>query len=333
MKKIKIITTLGPSTLKKKVLRKIKTKVDLVRLNMSHLSLSKLKKNLDILKKNNFKNICIDTEGAQIRTHKVINKKYLKKKKIFYLNCPQKKNNINLYPRFKISGIKVKSLIKIGFTGLVLKVIKNDKKNLLTKVVSEGYLENNKGVHFENIIDLDPLTLKDMEAIKIATKYKIRNFALSFANDAKDVVFLRKKIPYKTNIISKIESKKGYLNRKQIIKKSDKILIDRGDLSRYINISKIPIAQKIILEDAKKLQKEVYIATNLLESMIQNNEPTRAESNDIFNSLNDGCKGLVLAAETAVGKYPNECINFLQRCILAFKNKKNIKKNKHLIFS
>ena len=150
-------------------------------------------------------------------------------------------------------------------------------------------------------------------------------FALSFANSSNDILILRSKLDKKDLIISKIETKKGFFNRKKIASVSNAILIDRGDLSRYIEISKIPLAQRIIIKDAKKLNKEVYVATNLLETMIMSNDPTRAESNDIYNSLYDGAKGLVLAAETAIGKNPVLTIKFLKECIDAFNKYKKTK--------
>ena len=152
-------------------------------------------------------------------------------------------------------------------------------------------------MHFNVDIFLNPLTEKDLVAIKLTKKYGVSIFALSFANTSEDVKKLKLKLNKKDVIISKIETRKGFFNRKEITKESSAILIDRGDLSRYIKISKIPLAQRIIINDAQKLKKEVYVATNLLETMIQSNDPTRAESNDVYSTLEAVCSGLVLAAE------------------------------------
>ena len=187
-------------------------------------------------------------------------------------------------------------------------------------------------MHIHSELKLDPLTQKDIKAIEIAKKFDVKIFALSFANSDTDVTLIKKITPKKSIIISKIETKKGLLNRFKITKISDAILIDRGDLSRYVEIPKIPLAQRLIINDAKKLSKNVYVATNLLETMINQNEPTRAESNDIFSSLEMGSDGLVLAAETAIGKYPKECINFLKKSIKIFNNRKRFKLNNNLFF-
>ena len=333
MKNIKIISTLGPATLKRKILNSIKRDIDIFRLNMSHLSLHELTKNLKFLKQNKIKNICLDTEGAQVRTLR-IKKRYFKKNTKIELSCIHKtnKNIIQLYPKFSFKKIKMKSKVSIGFNGLVLEIIKISVDKLYCKVIESGYLESNKGVHIHSELKLDPLTQKDRKAIEIAKKFDVKIFALSFANNHADVIQIKNIIPKKSIVISKIETRKGLLNRFKIAKISDAILIDRGDLSRYVDIPKIPLAQRLIIKDAKKLNKNIYVATNLLETMINFNEPTRAESNDIFSSLEMGSDGLVLAAETAIGKYPKECINFLKKSIKVFNNQKKFKLNNKAFF-
>ena len=327
--KIKLILTLGPSSLKKKIVTKLKKDTDIFRLNMSHLNLRQLKKNISFLKKNKINNICIDTEGAQIRTIFLKKKIYLKKNAIYYLSNYKLKlsNLIQLYPNFNLSKVKKNSKVKVGFDGLELVIEKVYKNFIKCKVIEPGFLEANKGVHFEKDVYLDSLTEKDKQAIKIANENGIKIFALSFANSSEDVKYMRSLLGKNNYLISKIESRKGFINRKKIIRFSDAVLIDRGDLSRYIEIPKIPIAQRIIINDSKKNGKNVFVATNLLETMINFNNPTRAESNDIFSSLESGCSGLVLAAETAIGKYPLECMSFLKECIKVFNKRKKLKKN------
>ena len=323
MRNIAIIATLGPSTLKKNVITKLKKDISMFRLNMSHLSLEKLEKNLNFLKKNNINNVCIDTEGAQIRTTST-KKKYFKLNTKIELSFEKSKkyNTIKLYPNFSFTKINKKTKISIGFNNLNLIVISKSKNKIYCKVIEPGYLESNKGVHINANLNLRPLTDKDIQAIKISKKYGIKNYALSFANSASDVNEIKKLVTNDSKIISKIETRKGFLNRKKISSKSDAILIDRGDLSRYIDIPKIPLAQRLIINDAKKIKKKVFVATNLLENMILYNLPTRAESNDIFSTLEMGSNGLVLAAETAIGKFPLKCVDFLKESIKVFKSKK-----------
>lgn len=316
-KKIKILCTIGPKSLNKETINHFKKKkVDIFRINMSHTNLKDLSIKIKSLRKLGVNNICIDTEGAQIRTSNIKKKKLLKKNQIIFFEKDLKsKNSPKLYPNFDYKRLKKNLLFKVGFEGLKLKILNSSDKKIKAKVVTSGIIDNNKGVHFSQRIDLKSVTEKDETAIKIAKKFKIKYFALSFANSEKDVIEFRKLIGNSSFLISKIETKKAYENITKIIKHSDSILIDRGDLSRYYPIGSIPIMQNLILKKAKSLRKDCYIATNLLESMIENFYPTRAESNDIFSCLENGAKGLVLAAETAIGNYPKECVDFVIECI------------------
>ncbi len=219
-------------------------------------------------------------------------------------------------------SLKVGTIIKIGFDNLILSILKKQKnKNFIqAKVISGGYLENNKGVHINQNILLPSLSEKDRYAIKVAKNNGIHIFALSFANNANNVLQIRNLIGKKSFLISKIETNNAVKNLKSICRKSDAVLIDRGDLSRYFEIEKIPPTQEKIIKIAKKINTPVYVATNLLETMIKNSEPTRAESNDIFSTLKQGASGLVLAAETAIGSNPIECVYFLKKCLKVFNN-------------
>ena len=316
MSKINIICTLGPQSLNKKFLKFSNKKIHLLRLNMSHLPLNKLGKIINFIRKYSNVPICIDTEGAQIRI-KVKKKIFFKKNKKFYIS--NEKNNIQLYPKYVLDNLKKGDTLSIGFSNLSIKIIKKSG-DALCKVVSSGYLENNKGVHLVNRkIKLNYLTEKDREAIKIGKKLKIKNYALSFTNSVKDIIQFNKLLK-KENKIFKIETKNAIKSFKEILKHGDQFLIDRGDLSKDVNIENIPLIQRNLFELKKKYsKKKIFVATNLLESMLENNYPTRGEANDIFSSLEMGASGLVLAAETAVGKYPQDTVKFLQKMITVFK--------------
>ena len=319
-KKIKIICTLGPSSLNKKFLLFSNKNIDLLRLNMSHQSTKKLIENINKIRKFSNTPICIDTEGAQIRT-KVKKKKFFKLKKIIHISTEKK--DIALYPESVFSQLKTNDILSVGFSNLILKVI-SKKNTIKCRVISSGLLENNKGVHVVNRkIKLSFLTKKDRDAIYIGKKYNINNYALSFTNSEEDVHNFNKLLQNK-NKIYKIETSKAIKNFKSIMKKGENFLIDRGDLSKEVNIENIPVAQrKLFFMKSKFKNKKIFVATNLLESMLNNNYPTRGEANDIFNSLEMGAEGLVLAAETAIGKYPIETVIFLKKMIKSFKKSKN----------
>ena len=319
-KNIKIICTLGPSSINKKFLKFAKINgVNLLRLNMSHLSISSLKSSINFIKKNSSIPICIDTEGAQIRTK-------IKKKR--FIRLGQKieigtlKGNFSLYPTSIHKKIRLNDVLSVGFDNLKVKVV-STKSKLICRAISAGKLENNKGVHVENRkINIDYLTKKDFEAIKIAKSLKIKYFALSFTNSVADIIKFNKLLS-KENKIFKIETLSACKNFNEIIKHADNFLIDRGDLSKDIKIENIPIAQRDLFRiKSKRKNKNIFVATNLLESMLQNNYPTRGEANDIFNSLEMGADGLVLAAETAIGKNPIGSVEFLKKMITTFKNSK-----------
>ena len=318
-KNIKIICTLGPATLNKEFLKFAKNKISLLRLNMSHLSLNNLEKKIKFIKKYTNTHICIDTEGAQIRT-KVKKEKLLKFDQ--KITIGQQGSNLILYPPSIYSQIKVNDILNVGFRNLKLKVIKKNNY-ILCKVLSSGKLENNKGVHVENRkIVLNYLTQKDFEAIKIGKKYNINNYALSFTNSINDITKFNNLLKGK-NKIFKIETSQAIKNFKSILKKGNQFLIDRGDLSKDVRLENVPIVQRNLFKiKNKKKNKKIFVATNLLESMLENNYPTRGEANDIYNSLEMGADGLVLAAETAIGKHPRDTVLFLEKMIKVFKKNK-----------
>ena len=318
-KKIKIICTLGPKSINSSFLKFSNNNVNLLRLNMSHLTISQLAKSIKFIRKYSKIPICIDTEGAQIRTK-------VKKEKHYRLGQNLKISNFNnnfcLYPRNVYSQLKVNDILNVGFSNLNLKVI-NLKNKILCKVITAGKLENNKGVYLKNRkIKLNYLTEKDFKAIEIGKKLNINYFALSFTNSLSDIIKFNKLLKNK-NKIFKIETLNAVKNFKSILKKGQIFLIDRGDLSKEVDIENVPLVQRKLFKLKKKYKnKKMYVATNLLESMLENSYPTRGESNDIYNSLEMGANGLVLAAETAIGKHPKDTVQFLQKMIKTFNRAK-----------
>jgi len=155
------------------------------------------------------------------------------------------------------------------------------------------------------------LSKKDLLAIPIALRNHVREFDLSFCNHPDTVTRLRQIVGPDATIIAKIESREGVRNLAEIARRADRLLIDRGDLSREVRLEAIPLLQKAIIRRANAQGIPIYVATNLLESMVRRRAPTRAEVNDVINTLLDGASGLVLAAETAIGKYPVEAAKMI----------------------
>ena len=322
----KIITTLGPATSTFEKISMIKNKgVDFVRINLSHSSISDLEKFIMLAKKANISFI-IDTEGSQVRTGKLKADSYSycegDKITLHKKDINGDKHNLCIRPKEVIGQLEEGDILYIDFDTLVIRIMDVSKKNsgvVKASIISSGSLGQNKGVVIDsknnNVISIPTLTNKDIDAIKLGLKYNIKHVAASFMRNKTAVDYVRKISKGKMFVISKIECVDAIYNLDEIIEASDFILIDRGDLSKEIPIERIPFTQKIIIERSKRFKTGVFVATNLLESMIVNRKPTRAEVHDITNTIIDGAYGLTLAAETAIGKYPLGCINMLKKII------------------
>ena len=320
---MELLSTLGPSSLNKQTLKKLQLLgVSLFRVNLSHTEVRDLKKIINFIRKHSTVPICIDTEGAQIRTRldKQITLKTSQELEIFF-NDQKNKNKLNFYPLKIYNQLKIGDIIYIDFNSVVVEIVEIKKSSIKVFVINGGVVQTNKGVAVNKKINMEPLTDKDLKAIKIGKEMNIKNFALSFCSESKDVKKLRSLLDKECKIISKIENVKGFENCAEICRYTDSILIDRGDLSREFKIEDIPLIQKEIVKIAKSFKRKIFVATNFLESMITNDSPNRAEINDIYNTLLDGASGLVLAAETAIGKYPVKSASIIKRVYDNFKKK------------
>lgn len=326
MQKILKIITLGPATNTKEALRKIKDRGgDFVRVNMSHSSLEDLEYFISLAKKVGLPFI-IDTQGSQIRSGDLTeNQAVLEENSEVKIYCDPIKGDrqrISLAPSKVVSQLEEGDTLRLDFDGLTLKVIDIstlDCGYIVAQVISGGVLGRNKGVVVDSwngrSYDIPALTPTDYQSIAVGLRRGIGFVAASFMRSGSFVDEVKRATNNSMKIISKIECLDGLRNLDEIIEKSDYLLIDRGDLSKELPLEKIPFTQRIIIQRARKKGKGVIVATNLLETMINNKKPTRAEVHDVVNTIIDGAEGLALAAETAVGKYPIECINMLNRLI------------------
>jgi ATP sulfurylase len=296
--------------------------VSLFRINLSHTNFKDLENIIIKIRRYSDIPICIDTEGAQIRTGLIKSgEAHLKENDIIRVaskQCAESKADIYFTPDGVTDQLEIGDLITIDFNSALAQVIDKTNLGLSLKVLNPGYIKSNKAVNVNRQIQLPTMTEKDKKSIALGVKLGIRHYALSFAHKASDVRTVREYLPKETVLISKIECHQAIANLEEIIMESDAILIDRGDLSREEPIEKIPFLQKYIIKKAKQLEKKVSVATNLLESMIINTQPTRAEVNDIYNTLLDGADALVLAAETAIGKWPIKAVNMVAKMIVEF---------------
>jgi pyruvate kinase len=326
-KRTKIIVTLGPATHTEQDLRKIKDKgVDFVRVNLSHSSLEDLEYFIHLSKRVGIPFI-IDTEGSQIRTGYLEGGVlYFKENnivKIYAKEIPGNGEKICLKPGYVIEQLEVGDLIHIDFDSVILRItdVSSASEGYITaNTISAGSIGSNKAVVVDTVFakkfQLPPLSPKDYRAIELGLKEGINHIAVSFVRSHATIEEVRRVSQNKMKIISKVECIDALEHLDEIIQNSDFILIDRGDISKEIPLEKIPFTQKIIISKAHQYNVGVYVATNLLETMIEKKKPTRAEVQDVVNTIIDGAFGLTLAAETAIGKYPMECINMINKLIL-----------------
>jgi len=319
----KILCTIGPASMNDRVITRLTDLgVTLFRINLSHTKVQDLPKVIEFIQARTDVPICLDTEGAQIRTGDFVDGKAVLTEnsliKIPKSGVVGNREMFNFYPLDTVDKFELGDIISIDFNSVLVKVVKKNGYGLLVKVLTGGQIGQNKAVSVDREIDLPALTEKDRKSLAIGVEKGIKHVALSFANKGEDVDEIASLVLKDTYIISKIESIKGIKNLGEIASRSNGLLLDRGDLSRQVPIEQIPRAQKEIIRRAKQANVDIFVATNLLESMITVSNPTRAEVNDIFNTLVDGADGLVLAAETAIGAYPVECAVMVSKVINQF---------------
>ncbi|MAV58365.1 MAG: pyruvate kinase [Candidatus Marinimicrobia bacterium] len=322
MKKTKIIATIGPSSEKSTNLKKmILSGMNIARINMSHqYDLNDLKKLIIKIRKQAEKldrsvAILFDLCGPKIRVsfdNKHQNIK-VKKNQAFTLGNGKVDIPINLPLKFK--NIKPGALVKIDDGYLSFKV-EGTKDNILKiKSQNDGEIINGKGINLPGIdLDVDTVTKKDIDDVKLALELKIDWLAMSFVRSEEDILKLKKifqKHNHQIPVIAKIEKPEAIQNLKKIAMAFDGILVARGDLGVEMPINQLPLLQKEIVNKCLQNKKPVIIATQMLESMINNVNPTRAEVNDIANAIYDGVDAVMLSAETAVGKYPIESLEMM----------------------
>lgn len=312
---VNILCTLGPSSLNRSTIERLQSRgVDLFRINLSHTPLDRVAETIRTIQSFSTVPVCLDTEGAQVRTGTMEENIEVRDRQHVTLT-PQtivgNGDRFTLTPPSVFEELDANTLVGVDFDGVVLLVLQKNGDGVDTVVLNGGRVGSNKAVTVDPAPLLPPLSEKDVEAIRIGRELGVKHFALSFANSAEDVLKLRELVGPDATIMSKIESKRGVRNIDEILAVSDEILIDRGDLSREVPLENLPFLQKAIIRKANIAKTPVNVATNLLESMIVNRKPTRAELNDIVNTMLDGANGLVLAAETAIGSHPVRTVDIV----------------------
>ncbi len=331
MNKTKIVCSIGPTSDNVTVLEKmIDAGMNVARFNMSHGTHDSHKKLIDAVKRarENKKSpvaIMIDTKGPEIRVKQFENGKvFLKKDALFTLTTEDVVGNEQrvsvTYPKLpKILNKDAKILLNDG--NIQLKVQKVKGKNVECVVVHGGELSNNKSINLPGIkTEMPYLSEQDRKDILFAKLVEADYLAISFVGSSDDVLAIKdylKEIDFTSvKIISKIESDEGVNNFDQILRVSDGIMVARGDLGVEIDFERIPILQKEFIKKCNQAGKVVITATQMLESMIENARPTRAEISDVANAILDGTTAIMLSGETASGAHPVESVETMQRIAL-----------------
>jgi pyruvate kinase len=327
-KKAKIIATLGPAIYKETKLKQlVNLGVDAFRINFSHNTngISKIVSKIRKIEKSVKKKISLiaDLQGVKLRVGKIKNnsQKIKYNQKFIFDNKNEIGNNNRIrFPHPKIlKKLRKGNNILIDDGKFVFLVTKKTAKSVTTICKSQNcYIKNNKSVHIQNFdISFNKLTMKDKKDIKTATKLGCNWIALSYIQNEKLIFEARKLIKKDMGIISKIENKHALKNITKIIKATDSIMIARGDLAIDIGHSEVPKVQLSLIKKCSQFSKSVIVATQMLESMIENNTATRAEINDIATAIFQGADTVMLSAEAAIGKFPSQAVSTMTETIIS----------------
>ena len=327
MKKTKIICTMGPNTNDESLMRKlVQSGMDIARFNFSHGDHEEQKMRMDMLKKIRDEEgkpiaILLDTKGPEIRTGilKDGKKVMLQAGNVFTLSTEdivgdETKTSIT-YPGL-VADVQVGSTILIDDGLIELKVKEKRDTEIVCKIVNGGELGERKGVNVPNVpVRLPAITDKDRDDLRFGVEQKVDFIAASFVRNAECILEIKAFLkecgaPY-IPVIAKIENAEGIKNIDEIIRCADGIMVARGDLGVEIPAEEVPYLQKMIILKCNDNYKPVITATQMLDSMIRNPRPTRAEVTDVANAVYDGTDAVMLSGETAQGKYPVEALQMM----------------------
>lgn len=334
-KKTRIVCTIGPATEEEKVLKNlIENGMNVARLNTSHDSIQDHEKRVKLLQKirrelNIPLAILLDLEGPKIRTGTFdTDKVTLKEGQEFVLtsedivgSCDKVSINYKELPKEVNKGDNI--LLDDGKVRLV--VSETTEKEIKTKVITGGTIAGRRGINVPGIdIGMPPLTEKDIEYLNKAVEWDVEYIAQSFVRKAQDITETKKILAElgmpDLPVIAKIETLQALDNLEEIIEEADGVMVARGDLGVEAPVEQIPLLQKRIIEIANTMAKPAITATQMLESMINNPFPTRAEATDIANAILDGTDAIMLSGETSIGKYPEKAVEVM--CKVAFETEK-----------
>lgn len=328
MRKTKIVCTLGPSTDNEDILRQMMLAgMNVARCNFSHGTYEDHQRRMDLVKKLRHEvgrpiAILLDTKGPEVRVKNFKEgKAVLEEGQLFTLTVDEvdgTKDKVSVtYDRlYEDLEIGMRVLIDDGLIEMQVEQI--DQRNVVCRVINGGVVSNHKGVNIPDVdLSMPYISDKDREDILFGISQGIDFIAASFVQKKEDILLLRRLLEKNggadIKIISKIENKQGVSNIDEIIDVSDGIMVARGDMGVEIPYEEVPVIQKKIIKKVYQAGKHVITATQMLESMIKNPRPTRAETTDVANAVYDGSSAVMLSGETAAGAYPVEAVRTMVR--------------------
>ena len=331
MRKTKIICTIGPASESFSMLEKLaKAGMNIVRLNMSHgdhESHARVIKSIRTLNKKlpNPIAILMDTQGPEIRTGDIKQELNLKKDDVISIVARGKEDveftSIRVNYEDLVNDVAIGDMITVDNGLINLEVLTREDRTMQCKVIDGGILKSKRHVNLPGIrVNLPAITEKDKKDILFSVTQEVDFIALSFVRNSEDVEQLRALLGDKVDkikIISKIEDQEGVKNLSDIVDISDGVMVARGDLGVEIAIEKLPRVQRRIIRLCAQRGKRVIVATHMLESMIKNPIPTRAEVTDVANAVYEEADAIMLSGESAMGKYPIKCVEILSRITLS----------------
>jgi pyruvate kinase len=330
MRKTKIICTLGPASNTRETLeRMIEAGADVFRINMSHAQHESVRKIVPQIRELASKarrsiGILLDTQGPAIRTGDLKTELHLKPGDVIEFTVrgakSEEKYSVDVNYEGLVNDINVGDIVLVDNGMIRMEVLEKRANRVKCRVLTEGTLGSRRHINLPGVrVNLPPLTEKDIVDLSLGVELGVDFIALSFVREEADIeelrgILLEKKSSAK--IIAKIEDQAAVESIEAIIKAADGVMVARGDLGIEVAMEELPIIQRRIVKLAIKLGKPVIVATHMLESMITNPLPTRAEVTDVANAVYEQADGIMLSGETSTGRYPVECVRVFDRIAL-----------------